>query len=215
MNHKTYNLEELTMAEPIIYRFEAILNYPKIEEKIGRDGESYEHFSSQLLVDKENATKLKKLFKDAKEAFPKAKQTVNDLRDNEKEILGTKFVTRVGCSTRLDWCKVQDLYGAELTGDPLKSGDKVYIQVMAKESTYNGKAFLVLRPQLITLIKPQAYELFDAQVELEKKNEDYFNDVKKYQQDASIEDEDAPVKKVDKAPVKTAQKEDYDDSIPW
>lgn len=223
MNHKTYNLEELTMAEQIIYRFEAILNYAKIEEKPDRDGNFHEHFTSQLIVDKENAPKLKKLLKDAKEAFPKAKPTVNELREGEKEVLGENFVKRIGCSTRKDWCKVQDLYGEELDAATLRSGDKVYIQVMADNSNYNGKPFLVLRPKLITLIQPQAYTLYDAQVELEKKNEDYFNDVKKYQQDASIQDDEAPVekvdkapvKKVDKAPVKKAQKEDYDDSIPW
>lgn len=196
------------MADPIIYRFEAILNYPKVEEKVNQNGESYQQFSSQLIVDKENAPKLKKLFKDAKEAFPKAKQTINDLRDSEKEVLGDTFIKRVGCSTRLDWCKIQDLYGADLKGDQLKSGDKVYIQIMAKASSYQGKSFLVLRPQLITLLKPQAYELFDAQKELEKKNEEYFDDVKKYQQDDSIQTDE---NKENDNPMK----EDFDEDTPW
>lgn len=186
------------MAEPIIYRFEAILNYAKIEQKADRDGIFHDHFTSQLIVDKENAPKLRKLLKDSKEAFPKAKQTVNDLREGEKEVLGENFVKRIGCSTRKDWFKAQDLYGAEIPAETFKSGDKVYIQVRADNSNYNGKPFLVLRPQLITLIQPQAYTLYDAQIELEKKNEDYFNDVKKYQQDASIqEDEETPIPKVD------------------
>lgn len=174
------------MSHPIIYRFEAILNYPTIEGKVNQTGEAYQHFSSKLIVDKENGTKLKHLLKEGKKAFPNAKQTVHDLDENEKEILGDNFIKTIQCSTRFDWIKIQDLYGAELMST-LKSGDKVYIQVLVKPSNYQGKSFLKLRPQLITLIKPEAYKLFDAQKALEKKNEEYFNDIKKYQQDDSLQ----------------------------
>lgn len=179
------------------YKFEVILNYPRLEAKPRINKETGEtenslSFSAQALIGSDAAPTVKSMLKYAKATYPNANQPFNDIKEGERDILGEGYKKRFTMKGWGDYINCFNLYKEKIDVNSLRSGDRVLLQVkiiQVNSPVQPGVKYIRFCPHIITVIQKEAYTLFDAEASLEDRNEDYFKELQKYQQDESLSDE--------------------------
>jgi len=177
------------------YIIEGIVNYPNLEAGTRLDKKTQTQvadatFSMQLLLGDNAKPKLKAIKEYVKKTYPNAQLNVNDIVEKEQEILGKEYKKRVTLKGWASFTKFLDFYKEKFDPATLQSGDKVLIQLkiiqVSNESKAPGKKFIRLIPHIVTIVEKGSYQLYDPDASFEEKNNEYFEDVKKYKKEEEI-----------------------------
>lgn len=182
------------------YKFEAIIDYVKVEVDNRRDYktgiESEEsRFSACLYLNKEAHKTVERAYQTLKEQFPKMKSVIKLISEKlpaKSECLGDEYKYFVNVKGWVDYANFFDLYQNRIDPSTINSGDKILIQVKALkvEDPKTKRQFLHFAVQLLTVIEKEACVLFDREAYMREANKDYFDSLETYQKNTTINTED-------------------------
>lgn len=160
----------------LYFNIEAIINYPKL--KVDK-----EKFEATLYFKKSDFnTKLKPSFEEAQKEFKKAKCTLKKIKEaNEAvaKILPKEYVFQHSVNGRLEFLKCIDLYRKPFPIEDLKSGDKVYIKGVLRETENpenRKQKYITMYINLIAKVEDQTYKLFNE----EEMNKEFYDALDSY-----------------------------------
>lgn len=184
------------MSDYIGFASEAIINWPKVNIENDK-------FQCCLYFTQENYDKkLKEAFETAKNEFKKATIKLKKIEDESKtsaEILGDEYMYQHSANAKLEFVKCVDLYKNPLDLNSLKSGDKVYVKGVLKETENpenRKQKYITFYVNLIAKVQENAFNLFDS----EAQNKEFYDALDDYKGDFDSDPEETPSEDSDQLP---------------
>lgn len=171
----------------LYFNIEAIINYPKVLV-------DKEKFEATLYFKKSDFDeKLKPAFERAHKEFKKSACTLKKIKETNEsvsKILPPEYVFQHSINGKLDFLKSIDLYRKPFPLAELKSGDKVYIKGVLRQTenpNVRTQKYITMYINLIAKVEDQPYQLFNE----EEKNKEFYDALDSYKVHFNQEPESA------------------------